>query len=227
MHGQTQIMWDFLETAFRTGMLDELFSLINALSGEEEQDMSQKFADLEEWFLDRDDFTSVDRTFETLYAVMQELTDADTMEGMAILLSFLSPLIKHMMEKVDIDHAMSSEMQSHLEEKTVKVLKALRTIISIGTKQYIASLGEKPAHQMGFSLGKSLNFISGFINTLQVQDANAVPDFMSGVFSSIDGNAVGKMTEILSDSFLDQKPPLFRWTAATAAKRAKKRLLNR
>lgn len=227
MHGQTQIMWDFLETAFRTGMLDELLNLIHVFLGEGDQDMSQKFADLEEWFLERDDFTAVDRTFDKIYAFMQGMTDADTMEGLGILLSFLSPLIKSIMEKVPSDSGLSGETQAGLEEKIIKMFKALRTIVSLGTKLYVSSLGEKPAHEIGFSVGKSLNSVSGFINTIQGENADVVPDFMSGVFSSIDGNAVGKMAETLTEGLLDQKPPIFRWAAATAAKRARKRFLNK
>ncbi len=227
MEGQSKILWDFLETAYRTGTLDESLTLIQSLTGEEEQDMSQQYADLEEWFLERNDFTSVDEAFEKIYMLIQGLTDDDTMEGIGILLSFVSPLIRTAVEKTEFDIALSAESQVDLKEKVVKVLNALKTMGSLGAKMYLASLGDKPAHQIGLSVGKSLNSLSDFINTVHTEDANAIPDFMSGVFNSMNGDAVGKMAETLTNGFLDQNPPLLKWTAATAVKRTKKRLLNR
>ncbi len=227
MEGQTLILWNFVETAFRTGTLDEFLNLTQVLTGEEDEDMSQKFADLEEWFMEKDDLTFIDEIFEVIYPLLQELTDDEAVEGIGIIVSLVAPILKSVMEKNGIDSALSPDLQADVKEKARKVLKTLKTIGAIGVKMYMASLKDKSAHQIGFNLGKSLNSVTRLINGIYDEDSDVVSDFMSGLFSSTDGEALGKVVETFTDGFLDQRPPLFKWTAATAVKRTKKRLLNR
>ena len=227
MEGQTLILWNFLETAFRTGTLDACLNLVQVLSGEEDEDMSKKFADLEEWFMEQDDLARVDEAFDIIYPLMKELTNDDTVEGIGILVSLLVPLIESVIKKNGIDSALSFSVQKEVKEKARKVLNTLKTIGAVGAKIYLASLKTKSSHQAGFNLGKSINSVSRLINDMVAENPDIVSDFMSGLFSSTDGEALRNMADSLTDSFLDQKPPLFKWTAATAAKRAKKRLVNR
>ncbi|MBU0996253.1 MAG: hypothetical protein KJ737_27460 [Proteobacteria bacterium] len=227
MEGQTLILWNFLETAFRTGTIDEVLNLVQVMTGEEDEDMSEMFADLEEWFLERDDLSSVDDAFGIIYPLMKELTDDETMEGIGILVSLIIPVIKSVKDKNGIDSLLSPEIQADVKDKARKVLNSLKSIGATGVKMYMATLKDKSAYDIGSNIGKSLNSISRFINNMYDEDTDFVSNFMTGLFSSTDGKAIEKMADSLTNGFLDQKPPLFKWTVKTAVKRTKKRLLNR
>ncbi len=227
MEGQAKIMWDFLETAFRTGTLDELLKLVQVATGKGFEDLSQSFANVEDVFMDMEDTSSFEENFGKIYEIMEALTDDEVIEGLGILLSLLNPLISTVMEKTGKDTLLSAEMQEELKEKSQKIIKALKALGSLGSKMVIANLGNKSPKELGQNLGKAINSLTSFTNGIYAEDSGAVSDFMTGVFDVVDGDAMREMAETLTDGFLDQRPPLLKWTAATAVKRAKKRLLNK
>lgn len=227
MEEQTKIMWDFMEAAFRTGALDEILQLVNVVSGKNFEDMSQGFADLEDIFMEMEDTSSLEENFGTFYQVLKELTNDDVLEGIGILLSFVNPWIESLVQKGGGDSPLSSEKQEELRTKFIKSVKSIFTLGSLGSKMYFASIEKKSPNQFGQEIGKALNSFTAFGNDVIAKDTDVVSDFMAGVFGTVDKKGIGKMADSLTGGILDQRPPLFKWAAATAVKRAKKRLLNK
>ncbi len=227
MEGHAKIMWDFLETAFRTGTLDELLKLVQVLAGKEFEDLSQSFANVEDVFMEMEDTSSLEENLGKMFEIMQVLTDDEVIEGLGLLLFLVNPLIASVMEKTGKSTLLSPKMQEETKEKSQKIIKTLVALGSIGTKMAMANLGNKSSKELGQNLGKTINTLTAFTNGIYAEDSGAVSDFMAGVFDEVDGDAMGEMAQTLTDGFLDQRPPLLKWTAATAVKRAKKRLLNK
>ncbi len=227
MEGQTKVLWDFLETAYRTGALDELMLLSKAGTDKKYENQARVFVDLEEGICEMDDFSSVDAVVEEALRQLPALTDDETVEGIAILASVLRPLVDSVMESADRDADALTAKREEVLAALPKVGKALLALITANGPTLLAALGERSAGDYGREAGKSMNALASWINGIHERDPEAISDFMAGAFSAIDGDEVGKMADVLTGAFLDQRPPVLQWTAATMAGRAKKRVLGK
>jgi|GEM_PF-2497070 len=227
MEGQTKVLWDFLETAYKTGMLDEVLRLSTTLTDKKYEDQALMYADLEDSITEMEDFSTVDDTLEKIYGIMPDITDEEVLEGITILLTLLNPFITAVMEKADRDTENVTAMRMDLVENLRKVGKALKAFISIGSKFLVPVLDGKSANKYGHDLGKAMNGTTTLVNGIHANDSEAVSEFMCGVFDEVDSEEMNKMLDILTSAFLDRKPPLFKWMAAMMFKRTKKRILNK
>jgi hypothetical protein len=227
MEGQTKILWDFLNAAYRTGALDEALSLVKIATGKDKEDQAHLFAGLEDAITELDDFSGVDQTLEEVYRQMSLLMDEEIFEGLAAFLSLIAPLVDSVMKSADRDSELLIHKRDQLIQDLPKMAKALFAIIALNSGAIVSALGGKSASQYGQNLGNALNAMASFINGVNERDPEAVSDFMSGAFSTVDRDAVAKMADTLTQAFLDQRPPIFKWTAQTMAKRAKKRVLKK
>ena len=227
MEGQTKVLWDFMEAAFREGTLDELLLLSKAASDKKYEDQAFVFADLEEAIEEMDDLSAVDDKLELAFSIMPQLTDDEVLQGMKILLSVLTPLVDRMMESAGRDMEAVAEKKDELVDNLRKVVKALAALASIGSKSLIEAQGDESTRKYGRNLGKALNSTANVVNSIHANNSNAVSDFMAGVFEQVDKEEIRKMLDIMAEGFMDQKPPVVRWTASLMAKRARKFLLNK
>ncbi|OGP57004.1 MAG: hypothetical protein A2V67_00405 [Deltaproteobacteria bacterium RBG_13_61_14] len=227
MEGPTKVVWEFLETAFRTGALDEFLKLSKAVTDKKYENQAELFADLEDAVSAMEDLTSLDQILVEAFRMMPALTDPETLEGMALLLSAATPYVKSFMDAHNRDTALLAEKKARLMAALPKVWKAVVALIMLNSPAILSALGKKSASEYGQSLGRALNVVAGYVNDVHARDPEAVSAFMAGVFKAVDGQQVGKTADVLAQAFLDQRPPLLKWTAATAAKQARKRLLGR
>ncbi len=223
---QTQIVWDFLETAFRTGTLDRILDLAGVITGKEFEDMSQAFADLEDVFMEMADTSSMEEKFGQTYAAVQALTDDEILEGLGIVIGVITPVLNLIMQQTQTGSLVTSETQEAVKEKIGKAFKALSAVASVALRTYLSSPDGRSAKDYGRLVGQGLNALTGLGNEGFAGRSGGASDFMAGVFEAADGRAIRQMTDTLADGFLDQRPPLLRWTAATAVKRARKRILG-
>ena len=227
MEGQTRVVWDFLQTAFRTGALDELIKLSKALTDKKYENQALLFADLEDAVSEMENLDSVDQTLEEALRLMPALTDPETMEGIAFLLPIITPWLDSWMAAADRDTEVVGEKIMRLKENLPKVGKALLTLLAVGARPALSRLDTNASGEYGRQAGKTLNAGASWINDLHDREPAALSGFMAGAFEAVDGKQVTKATETLVDVFLDQRPPLLRWTAATMFRRAKRRLFGR
>ncbi len=227
MEGQTKITWDFLQAAYRAGALDEFLSAARPLTDKKYDNQATVFAELEDAVFEMEDFSSVDEVLDTAFKLLPEMTDQEALEGLAIILSLLNPLIKSFMEGMDRDTEAVVSMKDELAEKGRKVAKALAMLGSVGAKQVLVSSGGKSPADLGRSMGRAINKTTAAFNELSRDNPRAVSEFMSGLFREVDGKDMRAMTEALTNGFLDQDPPIFKWIAAALVGRVKRRLFNK
>jgi len=226
MDGQTKIVWDFLHLAYRTGSLDRFMQLSRAAVDKRYENQATVFAKLEDAISEMDDFSSVDQTLEEIFRQMPVLSDEETLEGLGTLVSIVTPLIESAMESVDRDTQVLKDKGDKLFDDLPKMAKAVFMVLVLNSDSLVSALGRRPARQYGRDLGRGLNAMASFINNINDRSPSAIPDFMSGAFSAVDGNEVSKMLDTVTHAFLDRKPPLLKWTASTMLKRARKKVVK-
>jgi len=224
MEGQTKIIWDFTETAFRTGALDRILDLVQVLTGNNTQTLYEGLADLEDVFIEMADTAPMEERLGRIYDTLQALTDDDILDGIGTLLSLVTPAISMLATHADGDSPMTPEKQEEIKKKAGNVLKALGALGGIGMTAYLAGPGNKPAREHGRAVGNALNTMTAFGNGLISKDPGSVSEFMAGLFDGVDGQAMRQMTDAMTDGFLDQRPPILRWMASAVLNRTKKRL---
>ena len=223
MEGQTKIIWDFTETAFRTGALDRILDLVQVLTGNSTQTLYDGLAALEDVFIEMEDTAPMEEKLGRIYETLQALTDDDILDGIGTLLSVLTPAISMLAAQAD-GAPMTPEKQTEIKKKAGNVLKALGALGGIGMTAYLAGPGNKPAREHGRAVGKAVNTMTAIGNGLISKDPGGASEFMAGFFDGVDGQAMRQMTDTITDGFLDQRPPILRWMASALVTRAKKRL---
>jgi hypothetical protein len=227
MQGQTRILWDFLQAAYKNGALDNFMELSRAATDKKYENQATVFAQLEDAICEMEDFSSVDETLATAFKQMPALTDDEILQGLGALVVMITPVIDSTMESVDRDSEALKEKLEKLSQDLPKIASAVSTLVILNSETIASALGKDPARLHGERVGKGLNGFSSFINDINDRDPSAIPEFMSGLFSSVDGNSFTKAADILTHALLDQKPPVLKWTASTMAKRAGKIVLNK
>ncbi len=223
MEGQTKIIWDFAETAFRTGALDGILDLIQALTRNNTQTLYDGLADLEDIFIEMDATAPMEQRLGRIYDTLQALTDDDILDGIGTLLSVLTPAIGMLAAQGDAA-PMAPEKQAEIKKKAANVLKALGALGGIGLNVYLAGPGNKPAREHGRAVGAAVNRMTAIGNGLISKDPGGASEFMAGLFDTVDGQAMRRMTDALTDGFLGQRPPILRWAASALLNRTKKLL---
>ena len=226
MEGQTKIIWDFSQAAFRTGALDRILDLVQVLTGNSTQTLYDGLADLEDVFIEMEDTAPMEERLGRIYDTLQVLTDDDILDGIGTLLSVLTPAISVLAAQAD-GAPMTPKKQAEIKKKAANVLKALGALGGIGFNAYLAGPGSKPAREHGEAVGKAVNTMTAIGNGVISKDPGSVSEFMAGLFDTVDGQAMGRMTDTLADGFLDQRPPILRWMASALVTRAKKRLFTK
>jgi hypothetical protein len=196
------------------------------LTGNSTQTLYDGLADLEDVFIEMADTSPMEDRLGRIYDTLQVLTDDDILDGIGTLLSLLTPAISMLAAQAD-GAPMTQEKQAEIKKKAGNVLKALGALGGIGLNAYLAGPGNKPAREHGRAVGKAVNTMTAIGNGMISKDPGSVSEFMAGLFDTVDGQAMGRMTDTITDGFLDQQPPILRWMASTLATRAKKRLFTK
>ena len=226
MEGQTKIIWDFSQAAFRTGALDRILDLIQVLTRNNTQTLYEALADLEDVFIEMEDTAPMEERLGRVYDTLQALTDDDILDGIGTLLSVLTPAIRMLAAQAD-GVPMTTEKQAEIRKKAGNVLKALGALGGIGLNAYLAGPGNKPAREHGQAVGKAVNTMTAIGNGIVSRDPGSVSEFMAGLFDTVDGQAMGRMSDTLTDGILDQRPPILKWMASALVSRAKRRLFTK
>ncbi|MBU0994943.1 MAG: hypothetical protein KJ737_20825 [Proteobacteria bacterium] len=227
MDGQARIMWNFMETAFKTGALDQFLRLSHALTDKKYDVQYNIYEELEDYFINLDDMKLLEDNFDKMYGILEALTDEEVLEGLGSLVSLINPWVEGIMAAAGQDMTSLDEMKKKLVETLPKVKKALIAIGGIIASSLTKSINNRSIQEYGNRMGSLLSQSARFINDLETRDDAPVSKFMSAVFNSVDKKEIGKMTDTLTHAFLDQKPNLIKWTTAMMMQRAKKRFLKR
>jgi hypothetical protein len=143
MDGQTKIVWDFLNAAYRTGALDNFMVLSKAATDKKYDNQATVFAELEDAISEMEDFSSVDLTLEKAFRQMSALSDEATLLGLGALASIMTPLVESAMESVDRDTERLKEKRDKLLSDLPKIAKATFKLMVLNSGSIASAVWRK------------------------------------------------------------------------------------
>jgi len=221
MEGLTRAVWDFMEGSYRKGVLDELLSLVGALS-DPEADLGEQLGAFEDRLSDADFAGFEEMSAEVLTPLLQALADEEVLESLNVLLITTRPVINGIMERVGGDTKVIKETLALMKQNLVCLKTVAVALTPVLTKVY-GPKAETFIKERGGGL--AANLINNFCGTIN-RNPEITARVVSDLFAAVDGKAYGTAADTVVGAVLDQKPPLIEWTASTLAKRARKRLLG-
>jgi hypothetical protein len=225
MESQTKAVWDFMEIAYRKGLLDEFLELVGYMISPE-ADLSELLATLEDRGSEMD-LGAIDEILgEMLVLAMRALSDEDVVEGLKVLLTTTRPLIEGVMRAAGGDTNVIMDMAKGIGKSILSlkpVVLAIAPVVSKMASPYIEGFFKEKGGQI---LGSGINLFCALINRINEKDPSVISGFMSGLFDVVDSDEARKTADTLVGSFLDQRPSLVGWAAATLVTRVKKRLIG-
>lgn len=163
-----RVVWNFMELAYRTGLLDECLEIIGNAIGPD-IDMLEQFAGLER-LGEETDFQSIDGKFGELIPIIKQLTDEDVIEGLKILLRLMKPYIDQAMRDI---HSIEE-----LKEKGLNIIKALYSLRDVGLAVAPFAINKilekKPSWKTRFILKRIRKRILGVKRTAKKGDGGTI-----------------------------------------------------
>jgi hypothetical protein len=122
---ETGAVWNFLELAYRKGLIDEVFRLANTFMDPNMNPMDM-MGDMEEK-LSTFDFDSLDATLQGhLVPIVKTLTDDEVMEGLTMLLQVVRPIAELAIANMGGDVGEAAR-KAKMVGKSVKTLAMVAT----------------------------------------------------------------------------------------------------
>ena len=221
MEGLTRVVWDFMEGAYRKGLLDELLGLIGGLS-DPEADLGALLGDFEDRLADADFAHFEGMSRELLTPLLQALAREEVLESLHVLVISLRPVVDGVMERVGGDPKVVNEIQGLAKQNLLCLKTVAMALMPVLAKAYGPTVETFIKERGGVLAANATNTACARIN----RNPEIVTRVISDIFSLVDRRAFGVATNTVVGAVLDQKPPLIEWTASTLVKRARKRLIG-
>lgn len=214
-------IWRFSRTAFKQGLFSDLLGVMGAMI---KPDMSllDMLTAMEDWAAGVD-IGAIDALYERTEPLLEAMANAKVMQAVKTILDTWMPLIEKMgglYAVMNLAKGVQPYVQANLEAMQT-ILRATLPLVP-ALLQNNGSLSAKVGTCMGVQISK---FCTG-LNRVYARDPQGVQLFFSALFKAIDPQAFGKAAEIVTESVLDQRPPIIRWSVRTAAGRLRKRFLG-
>jgi len=218
MEAVTRAVWDFMHSAYNKGVLDEILAIAGQFL-DPEMDLGEQLGNFED-ALTGANFTAFENFSRGgMVPVLQALSQDDAMEGLSTFISAAKSLVEAGQRK-------DGDVKEHLKVVAMigKGLLALKPVVlavlPVIAKVYgPAVVGLVDKHLGGKAAG-AINSACAAINT----NPRITSHVLSDLFAGVDGETFRRAMDTIVGTFLDQRPPLAGWTAATVVRRARKRL---
>ncbi len=221
MEALTRAVWDFMEGAYRKGVLDELLGLVGALS-DPEADLSEQLGNFEDGLSDADFSRFEGISTEVLIPVLEALAEEKVLESLHVLLITSRPWVDGLLESAGGDTKVMNERVSLIKRNLFCLQTVGLALLPVLTKVYGPAVETFVKERGGALAADLLNTACAAIN----RNPETAVRMISDLFAGLDGRALGTAAETVVGAVLDQKPPLIGWTASTLVKRTKRRLLG-
>jgi len=109
MQELTRAMWDFMEGAYRQGLLDELLGMAGGLM-DPEMDLGDAMGDFEDALSEADFAPFEEMSREVLAPVMSALADEEVIEGLHVFVTTMRPVIEGVVQGAGGDIRLIAEM---------------------------------------------------------------------------------------------------------------------
>jgi len=212
---------EFIQEAYKSGLLDEMLSLSGEISGDD-IDLGDALGGLEDVLKDAD-FTMFEMLSKELVPpLLNALNNEKALEGLRIIVVALKPLLsKYVQNGGDLKDL--AEMAGNVGKILLGLKPVLTVLIPALLEKYRPMIEYMITANAGSIVGGAINSGTSAVN----RNPNMIVQLISDMFSSVSSTQFREATDTLVAGFLDQKPPLAQWTATTVAKRTKKRILGK
>lgn len=221
MEALTRALWDFMEGAYRQGLLDDLLDLVGALS-DPDADLGEQLGNFEDRLGDANFSRFEEMSTEVLTPLLRALAEEEVLESLHVLLITSKPLVDGVLERAEGDTKAVKAILDLINHNLVCLKTVLLALMPVLAKVYGPAVETFVIGRGGALTAHLLNTASGAINRNPETAGRMISDF----FTALDGRAFGTAAETVVGAVLDQKPPLIGWTAGTLVKRGRKRLLG-
>lgn len=221
MEALTRAVWDFMEGAYRQGLLDDLLDLVGALS-DPDADVGELLGNFEDRLRDANFGRFEDMSREVLTPVLQALAAEEVLQSLHVLLITSRPLIDGVLERAGGDGKVLKEMLGLVKQNLICLKTVAAALMPVLVQIYGPAVESFVKERAGALTAGIVNAACVSINRNPEIAARMISDFFAGV----EGRALGTAADTVVGAVLDQKPPLIGWTASTLVKRGRKRLLG-
>lgn len=221
MEELTRAVWDFIEGAYRKGLLDDLLDLVGKLS-DPEADLGEQLGNLEDGLADADFSRFEEISTEILAPVLKALAAKEVLESLHVLLITSRPLVDRVLERAGGDAKAMNEILGLVKQNLVCLKTVALALMPALAKVYGPAVETFIGERGGALTAGILNTACAAINRNPRIATRMISDF----FAVVDGRALGSAAGTVVGAVLDQKPPLIGWTASTFVKRTKRRLFG-
>jgi hypothetical protein len=207
MEEQSRILWDFLRLSYQRGLMDDFMALGDLL------DPNMDTIDILESFDDAVvamDVKPLAAMYkDQLLPLIQYLTNDESIDALRAILQASRPYLAKLVQEGGQKNALQNVQKLvALMPHLFVLLKHLAPV----AKPYVQPFVRLFVEDSGNLLGRSLNAMSDAIVKSHVEDPERVGRIFSSLFKTLDTNQFGAAMEILMGGFLDQRPPVLRWT---------------
>ncbi len=217
----TRAVWDCMSLSARAGLLDEALALAGDVLGPG-RDLGELLGDLEERLSEADFAPFEERAQAFLVPVLQALCDEEALSGLTLMLRTVRPLVQGLFNGGRQDFEAFTSSALALMQGASQLKPASRELLVLAWAGVVPQLRKLLSERSGTLAASLLNTASRTIGENPALAARIVGD----VFASLDKAAFRRAADILTDALLDQRVPLTAWTAGTALRRTKRRLLG-
>ena len=214
MEAQSQVMWNFMNLAYRRGLIDELMPLVGRLM-DPDAELGDFLSRMEDALADAD-FSPFEGLWnEIMQPAIVSLTNDEAIDTLRSLLKILRPLFAIAAANRS---AIIQTLQdvAELKPKLAALLPVVGVLSGSAIKQAMRG-------NAGTRSGAAVNRACEALAKAHARDPELVDRFFAGFLDTVDPRLFRHATDIILGGFLDQRPRVFGWTFGTLGTRLKKR----
>ncbi len=217
----SKTVWDFMEAAHKSGLLDELLVLSGGLTGPD-FDLGEMLGNIEDSLVDAD-FSSFEEIFrEVVPPMLRALTDEEVLINLKVFVGALKPVLEKTVSGGDGELKALTETAGAIAKGIVSLRPVVLALLPVFAELYGPQIKTFFEEKAGGIMARAINSGAAAVN----KHPAVATRVMSDLYNTIDADSFRKASDILVNGLLDQKPPLAAFTVTTIVKRARTRLLK-
>jgi hypothetical protein len=207
MEEQSRILLDFLRLSYQRGLMDDFMALGDLLDPNIDTiDYLESFDDAVA-AMDLKPFAATYK--DQLLPLIQSLTNDESIDALRAILQVSRPYLAKLVQEGSQENPLQNVQK--LVALIPHLFVLLKNLAPVA-KPYVQPFVSLFVEDSGNLLGRSLNVMSSAIVKSHAEDPERVGRIFSSLFKTLDTNQFGAAMEILMGGFLDQRPPVLRWT---------------
>ena len=192
MEALTRAVWDFMEGAYRKGVLDDLLDLVGKLS-DPEADLGEQLGNFEDGLTDADFGPFEGMSTEILTPLLQALAAKEVLESLHVLLITSRPLVDGVLERAGGDTKGMNEMLALVKQNLVCLKTVALALMPVLAKVYGPAVEMFIQERGGALTADVINAACAAINRNPRIATRMISDF----FAVVDARLIKKTPEPL------------------------------